>query len=100
LSACADCGAPAALAITEGGVTRELCAACAETRAGVPALGGLARALRRPRRRDGRCPHCGTTAEQATATGLVGCPLCYEALQETLIREVGLHRADGGADLW
>ena len=100
MSACADCGAPAALSITEGGVTRVLCPACTDARAGVPSLAILARSLRRPRRRDGKCPYCGTTAEQASETALVGCPLCYEALKDSLQQEGSLQKVDATADLW
>jgi protein-arginine kinase activator protein McsA len=27
-----------------------------------------------------QCPHCCTTADQVSDSGLVGCPLCYVAL--------------------
>lgn len=100
MSACADCGAPAALRITEGGVTRALCPACTDARAGVPSLAILARSLRRPRRRDGKCPYCGTSAEEASETALVGCPLCYEALKESLVRDGAVQTVDANADLW
>ncbi|MGV3618402.1 MAG: hypothetical protein ACO1SV_24005 [Fimbriimonas sp.] len=100
MTSCADCGAPAALSVIEGGVTRALCPTCAESRAGVPALATLARALRRPRRRDGKCPHCGSLATEAAETALVGCPLCYEALQASLTQDDALVRTDPGADLW
>ena len=28
------------------------------------------------------CPHCGTTAEDAVKSGVVGCPRCYDAFAE------------------
>lgn len=100
MSPCADCGAPAALSITEGGVTRALCPACTDARAGVPSLATLAKALRRPRRRDGKCPYCGTSAEDAKETALVGCPLCYEALKEALVEDGAVKKVETNADIW
>jgi len=39
-----------------------------------------------------RCPACGTTIEEACATGKLGCPACYEAFRATVSRALGLER--------
>lgn len=36
------------------------------------------------------CPMCGTTSDKAIDDGLVGCPLCYEALDDTVWRHFGI----------
>lgn len=36
------------------------------------------------------CPHCGWTRAEAEEKGLVGCPLCYEALGAGLWDHFGL----------
>jgi protein-arginine kinase activator protein McsA len=53
-------------------------------------LGSLTRAFQRPRE-PGKCPYCGWTAAKAKDLGLVGCPLCYEALEASLWPEFGIH---------
>lgn len=63
-----------------GGVQERLCLPCAEHRAGIPGLAGLARTLTRRAAPTDTCPYCGTTIERARRTGLAGCPLCYTAL--------------------
>lgn len=73
---CLDCGGRAEFFL--GG--RALCRACVEAilaaRNAAPplfTLNGLPTSL-------GRCPGCGTTQEEAEASGLFGCPACYSAL--------------------
>ncbi len=39
-----------------------------------------------------RCPNCGTLAEDAKASGLVGCPLCYEVMDDAAWRHFGITR--------
>ncbi len=42
----------------------------------------------KPNRRG--CPFCGTNSAQAIEDGLVGCPLCYEALENSVWRHFGI----------
>lgn len=42
------------------------------------------------------CPECGTTIEDLVHTRLLGCPHCYTAFRESLLREYGLHGSFGG----
>lgn len=42
------------------------------------------------------CPNCGTTAEDISGSGLVGCPQCYVHFKESLKQTVGLHGSFGG----
>ncbi len=82
---CADCGAPAPLSLKVEGDTARLCARCLDRRYPHLLLGSLCRSLRpEAPRAEGPCPHCGTTLDEAKSTGLVGCPLCYEALSPGL----------------
>ncbi|MEW5883067.1 MAG: hypothetical protein AB1725_02440 [Armatimonadota bacterium] len=73
---CLDCGGRAEFLL--GG--RALCRACVEAilaaRNAAPpllTLSGSPTSLV-------RCPGCGTTEEEANASGLLGCPACYSAL--------------------
>jgi protein-arginine kinase activator protein McsA len=47
-------------------------------------LGSLRKHFQRDRKADNTCPNCGWTSQQFADTSLVGCPLCYEALDVSL----------------
>lgn len=86
--ACSACGKDNGLTITEGGEAVSLCPDCLDKRWPALRLGELTQSLRRPTTQ-GKCPFCGTTDKQALDTGLVGCPLCYEALSARVWQELG-----------
>ena len=52
----------------------------ASQRIGSAMFSSLTAQLRVPARIGSECPHCKTTAQQVSETGLVGCPLCYVVL--------------------
>ncbi len=52
----------------------------------------MASALCQPPRNRGICPYCRTTQEEAVQTGLVGCPICYEMLDDTAYVHFGVIR--------
>jgi len=52
----------------------------ASQRIGSALFASMTAQLRIPAQIGSRCPHCGTTAEKVSESGLVGCPLCYVAL--------------------
>ncbi len=66
----------------QDGVASWLCEACAGRKPGIQGLCGLVRSLKRGRKPSLTCPHCETTADDVKETGLAGCPLCYEALDD------------------
>jgi protein-arginine kinase activator protein McsA len=49
---------------------------------GFHGIAKLKYALKRPRNLNQECPFCHTKSEAALASGLAGCPLCYEAFPE------------------
>ncbi len=61
-----------------------MCDACVRKRApysGFPDfIGGFKKAARPTK----VCPYCEITEEKVVATGLVGCPLCYVALESAV----------------
>ncbi len=36
-----------------------------------------------------RCPACGFSVHELVATGLLGCPACYDSLADTVRRQLG-----------
>lgn len=42
------------------------------------------------------CPKCGATVDDVSHSRLLGCPYCYVAFKEYLLREYGLHGSFGG----
>jgi protein-arginine kinase activator protein McsA len=80
-SSCSHCGKPAELSVRRTDAELDLCRECFRKSPD----GGVLRILdgmRRPAARAGQCPHCGWTKAKLDAAGLVGCPLCYEAIPE------------------
>ncbi len=78
---CAQCGGAATLNLREDGSNSPICTACLDRLMPAMRLGSLRKQFLRDREERGFCPYCGWTTEQVQETGLVGCPLCYEALQ-------------------
>jgi protein-arginine kinase activator protein McsA len=101
MTPCERCGQPASLRVAEAGVERWCCNACADALTAVRGLADLAQSLKRPARRDGKCPNCGTKETDARTSGLVGCPLCYSAFSEGFWTEIGVPKASWSrSDLW
>jgi protein-arginine kinase activator protein McsA len=88
MKTCAECGRSASFSCSRAGVETWLCAHCTESRAGISGLTSLIQAFNRPRQKSGQCPYCGTTETTLEETGLVGCPLCYEALRDQISKMV------------
>lgn len=78
---CAECGGAATLILTEGPDRIALCVACVDRKFPELRLGSFKKQFMRPRKTDGACPNCGWTQQKLSETGLLGCPLCYEALE-------------------
>ncbi len=76
---CSHCGGAVSFWLTDVSEAA-LCTACTDRALPELRIVGLRRAFSRPRRLDGTCPFCGWTTTQLAETALVGCPLCYEAL--------------------
>lgn len=87
---CERCGGDDAFSIKEDGSTSVVCGICLDKRYPELRLGTLTRPLQRTRT-FGICPHCGWTTERAKKNGLVGCPLCYEALDPAIWPDFGIH---------
>ncbi len=79
---CDSCGALATVRIDSDLESGFFCDACADAMLGHHGLITLRQALRRPRSQTGECPFCHTKEQEALASGLAGCPLCYEAFPE------------------
>ena len=77
---CAHCGGAATVVLREDGAATPICAQCLDRITPGMRLGNLRKQFLRDRKVGAPCPHCGWTNEQLTQTGMVGCPLCYEAL--------------------
>lgn len=43
-----------------------------------------------PKRNRGICPNCHLAQEEALHTGLVGCPICYEMLDDASLAHFGV----------
>jgi protein-arginine kinase activator protein McsA len=84
---CSICGKDNGSTVAEGNESVALCTTCINKRWPRLRIGDLSDGLRRPKAGQGQCPYCGTTDKQALDTGLVGCPLCYEALSNTIWQE-------------
>lgn len=82
---CARCGGVGAFLIRSDASVEELCASCADRQFSSFRPAALKKSFGRPRRLDGTCPFCGWTEEQLLETSLVGCPVCYEALDLRVI---------------
>jgi hypothetical protein len=67
--------------LREDGSRSPICSACLDRLTPGMRLGNLRRQFIRDRKAGGACPNCGWTSEEIVKTGLVGCPLCYEALE-------------------
>lgn len=85
--ACDECGRSAALVVDHEGVRSRLCVDCASLRSSVARIAPM---FALPRRRDGICPYCGSTMAEIKATGLAGCPLCYEVGPDAMWTEFGM----------
>ena len=92
--ACARCGRLATLKIDrrqefaqDFADVQDFCADCARE---ITAMSDLLPLMLHRRVKVTTCPFCGTTAAEVKSTGLVGCPLCYEALPEHLWGPFGL----------
>lgn len=86
MSRCERCGGIASLVVSERrqrGV--RLCEACANRIAPELRPSAFLAEFHRHRRQDGNCPFCGWTNEQYVESSLLGCPLCYEALDLHLL---------------
>jgi protein-arginine kinase activator protein McsA len=44
--------------------------------------------------RDGKCPNCGWTENRLIETGMLGCPLCYEAFGDPVWHQFGIERKE------
>jgi protein-arginine kinase activator protein McsA len=44
--------------------------------------------------RDGSCPNCGWTENRLVETGMLGCPLCYEAFSDRVWKQFGIERTE------
>ena len=95
---CTECGRPATFVCEQDGVQSSLCASCATLRAGFYGAAEFLQAFVRTKASRQACPNCGTRAEEVESSGLVGCPLCYEALQPTIMSTFGLQRGSWRSD--
>jgi formylmethanofuran dehydrogenase subunit E len=86
---CSVCGRPAWVSIEESGTERSLCLRCAERFGPGPWIIGLLAKTAPGRPTLGRCPNCGTTEAEVRQTGLVGCALCYEAMEPGTLAAAG-----------
>lgn len=43
----------------------------------------------RTKEENSRCPACGFSVHELVATGLLGCPACYEVFRAEIARQVG-----------
>jgi hypothetical protein len=77
---CNVCGGASVFNVLADGASQTYCASCLDRAFPDIRPGALRKAFVRPRRLDGRCPHCGCSEQDMAETALVGCPLCYEAL--------------------
>ncbi len=77
---CSRCGGAATFWMIENSTELPFCAACTDRELADVRISGLRKAFSRPRRFDGTCPYCGWTAQQLAESALLGCPICYEAL--------------------
>ena len=68
------------MVVRDGNGEMAVCAACVDRAFPRTKLGAMRRHFHRDRSSSGQCPYCGWTQEQLDRRGLVGCPLCYEAL--------------------
>ncbi|MBI1757191.1 MAG: hypothetical protein HYR64_08815 [Fimbriimonas ginsengisoli] len=89
---CAECGRPASLRSVRSGEESWLCPRCADRLAVVFPIGSFLASLPEPERPPSACPGCGMPQGEWRRTGLVGCPVCYEAFREELFAA-----ATGGA---
>jgi len=80
------------LRVIRDGVENWLCAICIDAHVPMPGFVDFVRAFGRGRGEITGCPNCGTTEEEVTATGLVGCPLCFEALPDRIWKPFGVER--------
>lgn len=80
------------LFVTQDGVQSWLCDSCLGPLLPFRSFSTFASEFQRGVPDTARCPYCGTTKEDVQSTGLVGCPLCYDALPGTLWKEFGIAR--------
>lgn len=65
----------------------------------MPGAGRLVSLMTSASRPEDRCPNCGWTAEQVIAQHLLGCPLCYSALDSKIREVLRSSQFPGAADL-
>jgi protein-arginine kinase activator protein McsA len=82
---CAHCGGAATLIVREDGATSSICSSCLDRIMPGMRLGSLRKQFIRDREERGVCPYCGWTNQQVAETALMGCPLCYEALEMPVV---------------
>ncbi|HRK22679.1 MAG TPA: hypothetical protein PLX06_12760 [Fimbriimonadaceae bacterium] len=81
---CSLCGARAGFRVRDAHGTTAYCESCIRRTAEAP-IAELLQAFRRPKAPKGVCPHCGWTDAKLEQTGMLGCPLCYEALDGQIL---------------
>lgn len=95
-STCAYCGGPSVFRVDVAGDQARLCRSCLDKRYPELMLGTLAEALVMRKVSNGVCPNCGWTEAQLNNTGMLGCPLCYEAFSEDVWPRFGIERNESG----
>jgi protein-arginine kinase activator protein McsA len=87
---CSDCGAEAHLSLSMGNEVTRLCPICLDRRLPKLRLGSLLSSMHPDKKRLDACPYCGCTLAVAEASGLFGCPLCYDVFEESLGKAFGV----------
>lgn len=79
---CAECGRRNVLQVEGLGTGQVLCARCLDARLDQPGFSGFMQAFITPQIKRETCPFCATTVSMVRDSGLMGCPICYEAFPE------------------
>jgi len=97
MATCARCGRPASVMLDYRNAREDLCDQCLDAVVDIPFFSEFREALLRRPHQTGACPHCGTTRDQVTDTGLAGCPLCYVSLGDVW-ENLGITHLDQSID--
>ena len=86
---CHRCGRPSVAVLEQDGVSMRVCGRCLEFIVGSPGFADFLAEFRHPRQDAERCPFCQRSVAESEQTGILGCPLCYEVMSQSVLVGLG-----------
>jgi len=86
---CHRCGRPSVAVLEQDGVAMRVCGRCVELIVANPGFGDFLADFQHRRQMAERCPNCDRSVAESEQTGILGCPLCYEVISQSVLVSLG-----------